>query len=196
MKKIPFLLVIYTTIAASAIAQVKSIDPSNGSVAKTIQDLLRAVPGVEISMSNGGKLNNQIFIRGVGSLRLSTPALIVVDKAVFQGDLSNINPMDVSDISVLKDAASAAVYGSQASGGVIVITTKSGKGYIAPSVNEYQKSAYTYFIEKQMALEIHGLDDKVIASGIIKLETDSTIQVKKKIILKKDISRVSIIPQQ
>jgi TonB-dependent SusC/RagA subfamily outer membrane receptor len=195
MKKITFAFLACVLLSSGIDAQIKSIDPSNGSVAKSIQDLLRAVPGVEISMASGGKLNNQIFIRGVGSLRLTTPALIVVDKAVFQGDLSNINPMDVADITVLKDAASAAVYGSQASGGVIVITTKSGKGYIPPAVTEYQKSAYKYFIEKQTALDIHGLDDKVIASGVIKIETDSSIQIKKKIILKKDISRVSIIPE-
>ena len=196
MKKISLILLVFLLSHIALRAQVNAIDPANGSVGKTIQDLLRAVPGIEISMSNGGKLNNQIFIRGVGSLRLSTPALIVVDKAIFQGDLSNINPMDVADITVLKDAASAAVYGSQASGGVIVITTKSGKGYIPPSVQEYKQSAYKYFIEKQIELDIHGLDDKVIASGVIKTETDSSIQIKKKIILKKDITRVSIIPQQ
>jgi hypothetical protein len=94
------------------------------------------------------------------------------------------------------DAASAAAYGAQGSGGVIIITTKSGSAPVNnPAVTTYRKSAYNYFIEKKIELNIFGLDYKLIASGIIKEEQDSSIVVRKKTILKSTISRVEIKPE-
>lgn len=65
-----------------------------------------------------------IQIRGIGSLNASQAPLIIIDGQV--GDISSLNPNDVAEITVLKDAASAAIYGSRASNGVVLITTKSG----------------------------------------------------------------------
>jgi TonB-dependent SusC/RagA subfamily outer membrane receptor len=168
------------------------IDPTNGTV-RTVLDMLRVIPGVEVTMASGGQTQNQVYIRGNGSLRLKNTAIIVVDKAIFTGDVNQINPQDVADITVLKDAASAAAYGAQGSGGVIIITTKSGSTPVNnPAVTTYRKSAYNYFIEKKIELNIFGLDNKLIASGIIKEEQDSSIVVRKKTILKSTISRVEI----
>ncbi|WP_173003007.1 SusC/RagA family TonB-linked outer membrane protein [Chitinophaga sp. SYP-B3965] len=63
-------------------------------------------------------------IRGVSTLQSSTSALVVVDGLPIEGSVANINPYDIESITVLKDAAAAAIYGARASNGVIVITTK------------------------------------------------------------------------
>lgn len=98
-------------------------------VTSVAQALQGTVPGLNIGMPNsGGKLdgNPTINIRGVGNLgedSYSTP-LILIDGVA--GDINTLNPQDIDNISVLKDAASASVYGSRAPFGVILITTKSG----------------------------------------------------------------------
>lgn len=67
-----------------------------------------------------------ITIRGVSTINSSTAPLILID-GVSGGDLNLLNPNDVESVSVLKDAASAAIYGARAANGVILITTKQGK---------------------------------------------------------------------
>ena len=95
-------------------------------VAKALQG---AVPGLTIQMANGDIGSSpQINIRGVGTLsngHTSTP-LIIVD-GVPVDDMSYLNPDDIESISVLKDAASSAIYGARAAFGVILITTKQGQ---------------------------------------------------------------------
>ncbi|MFD1872281.1 SusC/RagA family TonB-linked outer membrane protein [Hymenobacter bucti] len=104
------------------------------------QGLAGKATGVSIGQPNG-VLNNApvIRIRGVNSISLSSYPLIVVDgipintgnasgnTTVANNPLGDINPADIASIDVLKDAASTAIYGSRAAGGVILITTKSGK---------------------------------------------------------------------
>ena len=68
-----------------------------------------------------------IRIRGFGSVNASNAPLYVVDGAVYNGALANINPMDIESVTILKDAASTSLYGSSAGNGVILITTKKGK---------------------------------------------------------------------
>lgn len=90
-------------------------------------DLLQGtVAGVTV-INNGGDPTGEptINIRGIGSLNAETP-LIVLDGIIYSGSLNTINPNDIASISVLKDAASAAIYGARASGGVILITSKKG----------------------------------------------------------------------
>lgn len=70
--------------------------------------------------------DGSITIRGVGSLRANTEPLIVVDGFPYNGSLNDINSSDIDQISVLKDAASTAIYGIKGANGVIVVTTKSG----------------------------------------------------------------------
>lgn len=83
-------------------------------------------PGVRVTQGRGnpGDENVSILIRGLGSINASSP-MILVDGVV--ADMTVVNPDDVESISFLKDAASAAIYGSRAANGVVLVTTKKGK---------------------------------------------------------------------
>jgi len=167
-------------------------DPSSGAV-RNIYDMLRNVPGVEISLSTGAKSQQQVYIRDSRNLKGKIPATFVVDKVIYDGDVSLINPIDVADITVLKDAAAAAAYGSRAFGGVILINTKNGKTVIPPQISSYNQSAYQYFISKEIEIRVIGKDKKTIGTGIISKETDSSIFIRKKEILKNTIEKVEIV---
>lgn len=193
MKKNFALFVIATLIAFIGNAQ-STDDLSNGK-ARNIFDLLRSIPGIEISGNGNGRSQQQVFIRDARNLKSKIPAIFVVDKVIYDGDITNISPIDIAGISVLKDAASASVYGARGFGGVVVITTKSGNGVVPATIKTYEKSAYQYFIEQSTELRIVGKDGKTIASGVIKKETESSILLRKKEVLKKDIERVEIITQ-
>lgn len=68
-----------------------------------------------------------ILIRGIGSINAGGAPLYVVDGSPFDGDIKSINPQDIESMTVLKDAASAALYGARGANGVIIITTKAGR---------------------------------------------------------------------
>lgn len=93
------------------------------------------VPGLQAVQSSGMAGNNEasLIIRGLGTVNNASP-LIVVD-GMPDVDINRINLNDVETISVLKDATSASVYGSRAANGVILITTRSGKGATKTSLN-------------------------------------------------------------
>ena len=106
-------------------------------VTRCSRALQGAVPGLTITTSNGDFSSNpSIKIRGTGTLsnNQNSNPLIVVD-GVPVDDLSFVNPDDVADISVLKDAASAAIYGTRAAFGVILITTKQGTSKEKVAIN-------------------------------------------------------------
>ena len=84
------------------------------------------VSGLNIGVTNSAGGEPGMQIRGQKSISGSNSPLIVVDGAVYLGELSNINPNDIASFDVLKDATSAAAYGSRSANGVIVITTKRG----------------------------------------------------------------------
>ena len=69
---------------------------------------------------------SSIKIRGFSSINAKNDPLIIVDGAPYSGDINNINPNDVESMTVLKDAASNALYGARGANGVIIITTKKG----------------------------------------------------------------------
>ena len=113
------------TGAASTIsgATIEKLQVSN--VSKALEG---AAPGVQVALQSGQPgTSGTIRIRGIGSINSSAAPLYVVDGMPFDGDLASINPNDIESMSVLKDAASTALYGSRAANGVIVITTKKGK---------------------------------------------------------------------
>ena len=94
----------------------------------SVQDVLRGTPGLQIGYDASAKGSGaSIQLRGQNSLGTNTSPLIVLDGMAFNGELSEINPDDIGQIDVLKDASSAAVYGAKAAAGVIIITTKKGK---------------------------------------------------------------------
>ncbi len=90
--------------------------------------LAGAVPGVQLTSSNGAPgASSTIRIRGFSSLGAGMDPLVIVDGAPYSGDLNNLNPNDVESMTVLKDAASNALYGARGANGVIMITTKKAK---------------------------------------------------------------------
>ncbi len=90
--------------------------------------LAGAVAGVQVQSSNGQPgTSAKVRIRGVGSINAGTDPLYVVDGVPFDGDLSSINNSDIETLTVLKDAASTALYGARGANGIIMITTKKGK---------------------------------------------------------------------
>lgn len=112
---------------------VSTVDVSKALEARPVTDVTKAlqgvVPGLTILNSNG-KINSAptITIRGVGTLSNSATSnpLIIVD-GVAMDDISYLDPNDIQNISVLKDAASTSIYGTRAAFGVVLITTKSAK---------------------------------------------------------------------
>lgn len=111
-----------------AIASVKA-EKMEAEAPRDITDLMRGTAaGLNVGMSTSAKGDLTPQVRGVTTLTAGSSPTLVVDGVIYYGSLSDINTNDVASIDVLKDASSAAVYGSQAANGVIVITTKKGKG--------------------------------------------------------------------
>jgi len=113
----------------SAIVQIKSDDFNNGNISDPIQLIQGRVAGVSISKP-GGDPNAafNIRIRGLSTFGANTEPLIIIDGV--QGTtelLQTLDPSDVATFNVLKDASAAAIYGTKAASGVIIITTKKGK---------------------------------------------------------------------
>lgn len=101
----------------------------NKGVTRDAADLLQGkVAGLQISTPSGDvTVGSRIRLRGVSTLQNDQGPFIVID-GVPGGDLQTVAPQDIESISVLKDASSAAIYGSRSAGGVILITTKKGSG--------------------------------------------------------------------
>ena len=116
-----------------AVATVDSKTLEDRPVTNVTNALAGLAPGLAVTNTGGntpGYESQTIRVRGVGTLNDSSP-LVVVD-GVTGIALSDVNPQDIESISVLKDAASSAIYGSRAANGVILITTKKGKQGDAP----------------------------------------------------------------
>ncbi|MBP7359257.1 MAG: SusC/RagA family TonB-linked outer membrane protein [Prevotella sp.] len=116
--------------------------------------------GVQINSTYGSPGSDpSIRIRGIGTVNGSSDPLYVVDGIPYGGNISDINPIDIESISVLKDAASSALYGNRASNGVILITTKKGKsnkisfdlrmnqGVYSRGIKEYKRTSANQFME-------------------------------------------------
>tara|TARA_B110000211_G_scaffold188140_1_gene213857 strand:+ start:287 stop:3505 length:3219 start_codon:yes stop_codon:yes gene_type:complete len=92
------------------------------------QALRGEVAGVQVTTGSGAPGSDAtIRIRGTGSVNGNRSPLYVVDGAPYASDISAINPSDIADITILKDAAATSIYGSRGSNGVILVTTKKGK---------------------------------------------------------------------
>ncbi|WP_300600784.1 TonB-dependent receptor [Niabella sp.] len=121
-------------LVTGANVQVKGEDIQKQSTTDPLQALQGQAPGVQITSSSGQPGSGMVVvIRGKGTIGSFSP-LYVVDGVQVGGDISYLNPNDIESIDVLKDAASAAIYGSQAANGVILVTTKSGKLNRRPQV--------------------------------------------------------------
>ncbi|MFA5302302.1 MAG: SusC/RagA family TonB-linked outer membrane protein, partial [Bacteroidales bacterium] len=111
-----------------AISKVEDKDLTKTPVASAQQALQGRVAGVNVATQTGAPGSPiAVRIRGVGSINASNEPLYIVDGIPQEGALNNISPNEIENMTVLKDASSAAIYGSRASNGVILITTKSGR---------------------------------------------------------------------
>ncbi len=163
-----------------------------------IYEMLQNVPGIEVKQNSSGS-GKSIVIRGMGTLKGGGAPLMVVNGTIYAGDLNNINPQDIDNITVLKDAASATAYGAQGANGVIQITLKSGASLEkAAAVSSHTESAYTYFIDHKTPLRVFGMDDNTLIEGVIQRQQDSTLVFIKKrkevLVPLNKIKRVEMMP--
>jgi len=108
----------------------------NQQVTSPLKALQGTVAGVSMITAGGQPGSNpEIRIRGFASLTAGAGPLIVVDGAPFNGNINTISQDQIESLSVLKDGASASLYGSRGANGVIIITTKRGKKNSAPRIN-------------------------------------------------------------
>lgn len=124
-------------LITGATVQVKGDNLSRLSTISPLTALQSQTPGVQITQMSGKPgADFKIVIRGIGTIGDYAP-LVIVD-GVVGGDLNILNPNDIESVDILKDAASAAIYGSRAANGVILITTKQGeKGKTTTSYDGY-----------------------------------------------------------
>lgn len=109
---------------------IASVDLSSQEQLPTtniLQAVRGRVAGVQFTETGRPGQGGNILIRGQRSINASNSPLIIVDGVFFNGSMADINPNDVQSMDILKDASSAAIYGSRAANGVILITTKMGK---------------------------------------------------------------------
>ena len=113
-------------LVTGATVQVKGDDIAKLNTTNALEAMQSSTPGVQITQTSSqpGK-GYKVYIRGSGTTGNSSP-LYVID-GVAGGSLDDINPADIESIDILKDAASAAIYGSRAANGVILVTTRQGK---------------------------------------------------------------------
>lgn len=137
-----------------SVAQVSAKEINDRPVSSLSNALTGMLPGVSIIQRSGqpGLTSTAIQVRGVGSFGASASALILVD-GIPVNSFDDIDPNDVENISVLKDASTAAIYGSRAANGVILVTTKTGKssdGKLKIAYNGYfgtqRATAYPEFV--------------------------------------------------
>lgn len=173
-----------------AVTQINAGDFAKRPITNVLSSVVGSGPGISTTVASGAPGETPgIRIRGFGSINASSTALIVVDGAQYDGSISNINPDDVESVTLLKDAATTALYGSRASNGVVQITTKKGKvgkptlnfkvskGWVSRGLPEYNRvNAYQYYPLMWEAYRnslVYGADNvplataNSIASGLI-----------------------------
>lgn len=112
-------------LVTGATLQVKGDDVARLNTTNPLQALQGQTPGMTIVSESGQPGEGmKVNIRGLGTIGSSGP-LYIIDGV--RGDISTLNPSDIESVDVLKDAASAAIYGSQSANGVVLVTTKSGR---------------------------------------------------------------------
>lgn len=157
---------------SGSVAMVDSKELENRPIQNVSSGLQGLMPGVAITGTNGapGQDAGKIRVRGIGTLNEAGPYILV--DGIETGTLSAVDPNDIESISVLKDAASAAIYGSKAANGVVLITTKRGKtrqtkisysGYLSfqNATNMIERmGSYEYASLLNQALEAEGMSKR------------------------------------
>ncbi len=117
-----------------AVARADLSVMENSPNVNVLQGLKGVVPGLNIGVATTAGGNPSISIRGRNSISGTTEPLIVLDGIIYRGAFTDINPNDIESVDVLKDASSAAIYGSQGANGVILITTKKAQKMSKPII--------------------------------------------------------------
>lgn len=127
-----------------SVSSVKAEDFVKGSINSASELVQGKIPGLTISSAGGGDPNSDptIRLRGISSFGSTQDPLVVID-GVIGGNLNNVDPNDIASIDVLKDASASAIYGTRASAGVIVVTTKSG-GFVGQGEEQFSISYNGY----------------------------------------------------
>jgi TonB-linked SusC/RagA family outer membrane protein len=158
-----------------SVASVKGDVFKNQPITNPTEALQGRVAGVDIVKSSGAPdARPAIIIRGLSSLN-QPPPLYIVD-GVRSPDGNNINVQDIESIEILKDASSAAIYGSAAAGGVILISTKKGVGLTRPVVNFNARYGVTKpkvitLLDKEGFIKLQNIINPAIFNGADKLDT-------------------------
>jgi TonB-linked SusC/RagA family outer membrane protein len=126
-----------------SVSQIKGEEISKQASVNPISALQGKIPGVQITNSGAPGASPEVRIRGTGTVYGNANPLYVVD-GVWNDDVSWLNPADIENLSVLKDASSEAIYGIRAANGVILITTKKGTKNAKPTIN------YSGFVGNQV----------------------------------------------
>ena len=127
---------------------------SKSQVTSITNALAGSVPGLQLTSDDGAPgATSSIKIRGFSSLNAGNDPLIILDGAPYSGDLSNLNPNDVESMTVLKDAASNALYGARGANGVIMITTKKAKRGDAVIVFDAKYGSNTKALQRYNVIE-------------------------------------------
>ncbi len=143
---------------------VKTEEIVKSQTTNAIDALNGKVPGLQIINASGqpGGASPTVIIRGISSIEAGKTPLIILDGMPFAGSISDVNPADIESMSVLKDAAAAALYGARGANGVILITTKRAKGNDAivsvdlkVGVNQRAQRDYDYIKEPGAYYEQH-----------------------------------------
>lgn len=129
-----------------AVSKVAGTELTKVPVASVSQSLQGRIAGVEVTTQTGAPGSSiSVRVRGSSSISSSNDPLYIVDGIPVESGLNNISPNDIENITVLKDASSAAIYGSRASNGVVLVTTKSG-----------QKGSARISYNMQSGVQFHG----------------------------------------
>ena len=143
---------------------VKTEEIVKTQATNAIDALNGKVPGLQIINASGqpGGSSPTVIIRGISSIEAGKTPLIILDGMAFAGSISDVNPADIESMSVLKDAAAAALYGARGANGVILITTKRAKGNDAivsvdlkVGVNQRAQQDYEYIKDPGAYYEQH-----------------------------------------
>lgn len=142
---------------------IKSEDISKSQQSNVAQALAGKVAGVQLTNTSGQPGSSpEIRIRGFSSLNAGNSPLWIVDGMPYSGDLNNLNPNDIESMTVLKDAASNALYGARGANGVVMITTKKAKSKDAIitvdakwGVNSRAVKDYEYITDPAQFYELH-----------------------------------------
>src|SRR5690606_14263891 len=145
-----------------SVAAVDGDDLTKAKAVNATTAIVGKVSGLQINTTNNGvNPSTRVTLRGNRSLLGNNQALIVVDGYPSSRDaIDRINPNDIADITVLKGANAAALYGSDASNGVIMITTKTGEGKLSVTYNtSYTAESVSYMPEFQDKFGVGGFPD-------------------------------------